>query len=386
MLEKTFWVLLGLIFYTLLGYPLLVLLIGGLKTRTGEREDIVPEVSVIIAAYNEENTIEKKLKNTLALDYPSEKMEIIVASDGSRDRTNEIVTRYSSSGIKLVQTTDRVGKTEIQNRATEQARGKVLLFTDATALLAKDAVRKIVRNFSLPGVGCVSGRLVFRTSTAGTDNPGGAAAGGMNLYCRYQEFLRRGQTRVYTMLGATGCIYAIRKNLFQPVEKGLVNDFAAPMMLVEKGYRVVYEPEALAVVERRLTIKHEFGRRSRIALQGWIALFSFRRLLNPFRHPFLAIGLISRWLLRRLLAFFLIAVFILNVFLAKGGRSYCLLLLIQVVFYLSALAGLLLEKQKREIRLFHAPLFFCVANAASLAGIYRLIKGEKMITWSTERE
>ncbi len=377
MIVLIFWLSFILIFYTIIGYPVLITVLSWFSKKTITKKEITPRVTLIIAAYNEEKNIESKIKNSILLDYPKDELEIIVVSDGSNDETNNIITRYQIQGIKPLIIRERVGKTEAQNIAAGEARGEILLFSDATTIFELDVVRKIVRNFADPSIGCVTGKVQFSEVLSAN------IAGGLNIYAKYQRFIRQKQN-YSSLIVATGCIYAIRKELFEPIEKGLVNDLVIPLKILEKGFKVAYEPEALVLVNRPMGFRDEFKRRTRIVLQGIRAIWSMRRLLNPFRYNF-ALSIISYRVLRWVLPILLIVLFAANLPLIKVP-IYHFIFLFQIIFYCFAAVGFLLESIGCKSKFFNAPFLFCLMNAAALTAVWKLLKGEKGITWEPMRK
>src|SRR5499426_3932604 len=222
------------------GYPALMLALSFVFRRPVRSADITPSVSVIIAAYNEERDIAAKLKNTLALDYPRDRMEIIVASDCSTDRTDEIVRSFSPQGVFLYRQPERFGKTVAQNRAVEISSGEILVFSDATTMYEPDAIRKIVRDFADPEVGCVAGQLIY------ADASSSAVGKGCRSYWGYEKFLRRCESDVGTLVGVSGCLYAVRRTCHTRLANDMIDDFVIATEIHLQGLRTVYEPEAIA--------------------------------------------------------------------------------------------------------------------------------------------
>ncbi|MBA7687063.1 hypothetical protein ES703_95523 [subsurface metagenome] len=239
-MEIFFFILLGIIIYAFVGYLFLLIILSTIiprKVSKNERDDIY--VSIIIAAYNEENVISAKITNMLQLDYPAEKIEIIVASDGSTDRTDEIVRSFADRGVFLYRIEGRKGKTEAQNQAVRIAKGDIIIFSDANALYRSDAIRKIVQNFNDECVGGVCGNLNYSKSDSHKEN-------GESVYWKYENYLKQKESSLSSVLGANGSIYAIRKNLYVPLPPYLISDFVEPLKIVEQCYRVVYEKDAIS--------------------------------------------------------------------------------------------------------------------------------------------
>jgi len=379
MFEFIFWITIGIIFYTYFGYPLLTLLLSLFVNNPVSKSDIEPTVTFLITAYNEEKSIRQKLENTLSLDYPKEKLEIMVASDGSTDRTDEIVKEFSERGVTLHRVEGRVGKTETQNQAVNAARGDIVIFSDATTTYKNDAIRKIVRNYHDRSIGAVSGRYEYV-------NPTGAPVGlGTILFWKYENFIKSRQTRIKTITGCCGCIYSVRRSAYQPLPRDIISDLVEPLKILEKGYRIAFEPEAVAYEITEETVDEEFSMRVRVITRAMNGLMYVKTLLNPVKYPFVSFQLISHKVLRWLIPLFLVIIFVSNAMILDNN-FYTLLFVSQVVFYLSALFAWVMEKYGRKFKLLFLPLYFCVVNIASLRAIFNLIKGRKMAVWETVRK
>jgi len=380
-MESVFSVLLITILYIYFGYPVILVLLGFLR-RSGllKKGDNIPKVTLIITAHNEGKIIREKIENTLSLDYPKDKLEIIVASDGSTDETNEIVAQYENRGIKLDRLFERKGKTAAQNEAVLKSSGEVIVFSDADALCARDAIKKLVRNFDDKRVGCVCGELKY------TNLSGNVAGKGENLYWKYEKFLKRKESQVSSLLGVTGSMYAVCRALYVPLEEYIISDFVEPLEIVKNKYKVVYEPEAISFHKTSADMKTEFKRKTRTVARGIRGLISEGELLNPFKYGIFSIQLISHKLLRWTVPLFLIGLFVLNLFLWDNGNIYRSLLIFQIVFYLSALIGWLFELIGSKIKLFYIPYYFCMVNLAALIGWFKYLTGQGEVIWETARK
>src|SRR5262249_45878835 len=342
----------AMIAFTYAGYPALMFLLSLILKRPVRRDDITPRVSVIIAAYNEEPDIEAKLQNTLALHYPRDRMEVIVASDCSTDRTDEIVRAFSAQGVILRQQPERFGKTVAQNRAVKSSSGEILVFSDATTLYELDAIRKIVRSFADPEVGCVAGQLIY------TDASSSAVGQGCRSYWGYEKFLKRCESQVGSLIRVSGCLYAVRRICHARLAGNMIDDFAIANEIHLQGLRTVYEPEAVAVESANLRGRDEFRMRVRVIKQTLSALHRYRHTLNPFRHKMFAFQLISHKALRYAVPFSLIAAFI-----ASGWGSVYVVWLrfafaAQLALYCAAIAGLVRERRKKDLKLLAIPYYF----------------------------
>lgn len=379
MVEAIFWILILLIVYTYFGYALLIPIIGLFVKRPVDRRDITPRVTFLITAYNEEKNIRKKLTEVLALDYPREQLEVMVASDGSTDRTDDIVREFSGQGVVLKRVEGRVGKTATQNEAVKAATGDVIIFSDATTVYEKDAIRMLVRNYNDPEVGAVSGRYEYV-------NPTGAPVGtGSILFWKYENFIKSMQTRIRTISGCCGCIYSVRKAAYVPLPGDIISDLVEPLMVIRRGYRVVFEQEAIAYEETTEKSHEEFRMRIRVITRAMRGILFARGLLNPFRFPFVSFQLISHKVLRWLIPFFLIGLLAANAFLLDR-QFYVIIFALQVAFYLLALAGLAADRMGKKFKPAAVPLYFCIVNTASLIAFFKTLAGQKMVTWETVRK
>lgn len=380
MLEIIFFLFLFIIFYVYFGYPLIILLIAAINKKTVQiNENFEPTVSLIIAAYNEEDIIEEKLKNSLSLDYPKDKLEIVVFSDASTDRTNELVNRYQDKGIILIQLSERKGKTAGQNLAVNHAKGEIIIFSDANAVYRKEAIRKIVRNFSDRSVGCVCGELVYYNEDKSL------IGDAENVYWDYEKFIKRQENQAASILGANGSIYAVRKNLFVPLPEDMISDFIEPFKIIEQDYRVIYEPEALSFEQSTTNFNEEYRRKKRIINRSFYSLLYYKTFLNPIKYPLLSFQLISHKLLRWLIPIYLPIIFIVNLFLLNS-LFFQITIGLQIIFYAIAILGYLLEKKQWHNVLFYTPFYYCLVNIASLRAILEyFIKKKKIVTWKPIR-
>jgi len=344
-----------------------------------KKADIDLPVTFLITAYNEEKNIGQKLENTLSLDYPRDKLEIIVASDGSTDRTDEIVREFSHKGVVLHPVEGRVGKTETQNQAMKVAKGEIIIFSDATTNYSKDAIKRLVANYNDPTVGAVSGRYEYV-------NPTGAPVElGTILFWKYENLIKSMQTRTKTITGCCGCIYSVRRSQYEPLPRDIISDLVEPLKILEKGYRIAFEPEAVAYEVTEEKPEEEFSMRVRVITRGMNGLAYMKRLLNPFKYPFVAFQLISHKIARWLMPFFMIVLLISNLFLLEIS-IYRLIFLLQVVFYVSVPLTWVMHKYGKRLKFLFLPLYFCIVNLASVLAIINIIKGTEMATWETVRK
>jgi len=378
MLELLFWSLLLIIVYTYIGYPCLLLILSLLKTKPVSKADTAPSVSIVITAYNEEKIIRDKIENSLSLDYPSGKLEIIVASDHSTDRTDEIVSEYAKTGVKLVRNSGQRGKEAAQNEAISHARGDILVLSDASIMIERETLRKMVSNFNDQSIGCVSSEDKIVPS----DN---TEYQGEGLYVKYEMFLRKLESKVNSLVGASGSLYAARRELCDHSLSGLSEDFFRVLSVARKGYRTIVEPEAFGIYKTVRSAKKEFRRKMRTVMRGMSALFHAKDMLNPFRYGFLSIQLISHKLLRWSVPWFMIGMAITNVFLIRESSFYFMIFLAQITFYVLAVVGHFLQERRLKTVLLKVPYFFCTVNLAILAAWWKYFSGKRYVTWEPSK-
>jgi len=376
--EIAFWALAVGVFYVYLGYPTLLAVAAmpfGQPVRRGSSR---PRVTLMISAFNEEDVIADKLQNSLATEYPRDRLEILVVSDASDDSTDEIVKEFSDRGVKLLRMQERGGKTMGLNEAAEQASGDILIFSDANAMYRANAIDKLVRNFDDPDVGAVVGESTYSASANEAERSESA-------YWRYETLIKRLESRIGSVVGGDGAIYAIRKQHYRPMAPDALSDFVNPLQIVQQGKRCIYEPEAISIEQAGGTFEKEFRRKVRIVNRAWRATMSMKSLLNPLRHGFFAVQLISHKLLRWLVPAALVLMLVSSAMLWQRDPVYQVALVAQIVFYSLALAGVILRR-RRELPLpLYVPYYFCLVNIASARGILEAYQGRTYTTWSTAR-
>ena len=375
-----FWMCAAALAYAYVGYPLLLVIVGRWRRREVRREDWTPSVSVIITAYNEERDLAAKLENTLALDYPREKLEVMVASDCSDDRTDEIARSFGPRGVLLHRQPERLGKTAAQNAAVERARGEILLFSDATTLYRPDVLRVIVRNFADPTVGCAAGRLIY------VDPERSSVGRGARSYWDYEVFLKERESRVCSLIGVSGCLYAVRRAAYVPLYNEACSDFLIATKMVEQGLRTVYEPAAVCTEETNSRAHKEMRMRVRVITQTYTDLWRHRAMLNPLRSGFYAVQLFSHKVMRYLVPVFLCGMLAASAVLAARSPFYLFALAAQLAGYAAAAAGWLLERGGRKAGPLAFPLYFTLANLAALFAFYQFLRGERYARWEPTRE
>ena len=381
--EILFWILAGTVFYTYLGYGALVIALGRLKglVTPGEalsREDSrEPSATLLVASFNEEAWLEKKIENALSLDYPEEMLKILVVTDGSDDSSEAIVGKFPR--VVHLHEPERRGKMAAINRAMKLVDTKIVIFSDANAMLNREAVRELVRFFRDPAVGCVCGeKRVF----IGEGNE--AASAGEGTYWRYESRIKEAEARLGSCVGATGELFAIRTALFSEAPTDtLLDDFVISMGIALRGYRVQYAPGAYAMETASAGIGEEFKRKTRIAAGNLQAVLRMPGLLNPFRHGMLSFQYVSHKFLRSFIAPLCFAALIpVNILLLlEGGPVYVSLFVMQGLFYLAAGAGYLLRKRPLPSRLFFVPFYVVVMNLSALAGFFRYARGRQSVLW-----
>ncbi|MEP6925976.1 MAG: glycosyltransferase family 2 protein [Pyrinomonadaceae bacterium] len=375
-----FWFCLAALFYVYIGYPMLVYLVSRLFPKSVKRAPFAPLVSIIITAYNEEKDIRAKIKNTLQIDYPKEKLEIIIASDGSTDKTDAIVCEYSAQNVKLFRQEGRVGKTFTQNKAVERATGEIILFSDATTMYQPSVLEAMLPNFADQSVGCVAGKLVY------VDASGSSVGRGARSYWNYETFLKDSESRACSLIGVSGCLYSVRKSAYQPMYPEACSDFLIATLVYKQGLRTVYEPKALCTEETNRQSNKEMQMRVRIISQTFTDLWRNREMLNPMRSGFYALQLISHKVLRYSVPVFLILILLSNALVAFYSLFYAVIFMLQAGFYLMALAAWGLEKSGKKAGILAVPLYFVLTNAASLIGFYKFLRGERYARWEPIRE
>lgn len=377
--ELVLFISVAIVVYTYVGYPLVAYVLSRARPRPVRTATIAPRVSVIIAAYNEERDIAAKLENTLALDYEPEKLEIVVASDCSSDRTDDIVREYAARGVRLCRQSKRLGKTAAQNAAAAEARGEVLLFSDATTVYEQDALRKLVRNFADPTVGCATGHVVY------VDRAATAVGRGARSYWGYEQFLKHCESRFNSLVGVHGCQYAVRRSAYRDLAHDMSSDFVIASEIHLQGLRSVYEPEAVSLEDTNVRVRDEFRSRVRMIEQTMSALYRYRRVLDPVRHGLYAFEMISHKVLRYVVPLCLVVAFAASALLASASPAYAVVFAAQAALYTAALGGWVAERAGLRLGPLAIPYYFVIANAASIVALAKFLRGEKHVVWEPIR-
>lgn len=372
-MEYIFLFFLFIIVYVYIGYPVLLKIII-LRGKYINKKEITPSVTLFIPAYNEERIIKEKIINSLDIDYPRDKLEIVVASDGSTDSTVSIIKNFRERGVILFEAPERRGKNFIINEFIPNCIGEIIVFTDANSFYKEDTIKKVVRNFSDERVGCVVGNLRYVDEKT-------LVGKGEGLYFHYESMIKGLENRLGTVVAATGSIYAIRRSLFNPLDLDIANDFAHPIHIASKGYKIVFEHEALAFEKATSSTAEEFKRRSRIVTRGITAFLRYWRSYGMLKGMW-GFCFISHKLLRWFIPFFMIGLFLFNLFLLSSP-FYKFVLFGQLGFYLTALVGYLLKKRVR--RFLTAPFYFSLVNLAAFVGILKYFLGKRQKIWETAK-
>ncbi len=370
----------AVLLYVYVGYPLLVYAVSRLRPKTVKRGKYAPKVTILITAYNEEKIIREKLKNTFEVNYPPEKIEILVASDGSTDRTDAIVKSFHPQKVKLFRQEGRKGKTYTQNKAVEQATGEIILFSDATTMYRQNVLREMLPNFADETVGCVAGKLIY------IDNSKSNVGKGAKSYWNYETFLKEAESNACSLIGASGCLYAVRKSAYQPMYPEACSDFLICTVVYRQGLRSVYEPNAVCTEETNKKTDKEMRMRVRVISQTFTDLWRNREMLNPFRNGFYAVELFSHKVLRYAVPLFLILILFSSLIAAFQSLFFAAIYALQILFYLTAFIGWLLEKRNAKIGVFAIPLYFVLANLASVLAFFKFLQGENYARWEPIRE
>ncbi len=378
-----FWICIFLIVYTFAGYGLLLYIVIRIKRLLVKSKPEIdnfapPSLTIMVAAYNEEDIIREKINNTIQLNYPAELLQLIFITDGSSDGTADIIKQYDR--IELLHENVRSGKMAAIKRAIPFIKGDITVFTDANTFLNQTALLELVKHYQNPKVGAVAGekRILVEKSAD-------ASSAGEGFYWKYESKLKQWDYELYSNVGAAGELFSIRTALYEPVESDtIIDDHMIAMRIAEKGYIIAYEPAAYAMETASANVSEELKRKIRIAAGGIQSILRLKKSANPFHNPVFTFQYISHRVLRwTITPFLLIFVFILNGFLAFGdyGVFYKVLFIAQIFFYLLSLIGLYFENRNLRIKILFIPYYFCVMNYAVLAGIIRFYKKNQSAAW-----
>jgi cellulose synthase/poly-beta-1,6-N-acetylglucosamine synthase-like glycosyltransferase len=386
-LKIIFWILLFIIVYTYVGYGILLYLIIKIRRvfkigkKPNPNTDYEPEVTLFIAAYNEKDYVDAKMKNSLELDYPKEKLNIIWVTDGSDDGTPDVVRKYPNTTVLHLDA--RNGKIGAMNRGMAFVKTPIVIFSDANTGLGKESIRRIVNLFASPKVGCVSGEK--RIINKETDVASGAGEG---LYWKYESTLKKWDAELYSVVGAAGELFAIRTELYRHVEHDtLLDDFIISLRVAQDGYTIQYDPDAYAIETASANVKEELKRKIRISAGGIQAIVRLRSLLNIFKYGTLSFQYISHRVLRWTLTPLCLLILIPLLFILAydegifGFGLYSTLFWLQLLFYVAALTGWFLENRETRIKILFVPYYFFIMNLSVVLGFFRYMKKSQSVNW-----
>ncbi|MES2647833.1 MAG: glycosyltransferase [Bacteroidota bacterium] len=385
-MQLLFWISFAIIFYTFIGYGLVLYLLIRIKRMVaGKPKPIItgadykwPTVSFIVAAYNEEYILNEKILNSLQLDYPADLMEYIVITDGSTDGSGYIVSAFSQ--VKLMHLPGRNGKLAAMERAIAAANGEILIFSDANTFLNKEAIQEICKHYNNNKTGAVAGEK--KVMTPGQDD----AVASESMYWKYESTLKKWDSELYSVVGAAGELFSVRKSLYIPVPKDtILDDFMISLRIAEKGYKVVYEPKAYAAEFSSENVAEEYKRKVRIAAGGIQSILRLKALLLPFPQPVLWFQYISHRVLRwTVTPFLLVLLYIINFLIIiqrPDAYFYWMVFVMQTLFYCMAMLGWYFENKSIKVKIFFIPFYFCMMNVAVIAGIKRYFSGRQSVKW-----
>lgn len=362
-----------LVFHAYFGYPLTLKFISLFSSRPVKKEACQPHVSLVITACNEERRIREKLENTLEIDYPREKLQVIVASDGSTDGTHEIVESYAQHGIELFVCPVRRGKENAQKEALQRTSGEIIVFSDVATRLDSHGISQIVSNFADPTVGCVSSvdRVIGRDGKPC----------GEGFYVRYEMWLRKLESRVYSLVGLSGSFFAARKEVCRDFSGDMQSDFRTVLASIRIGLRGISDPEAIGYYQDISDSRREFDRKVRTVLRGLTVLFHNLEFLNAARYGFFSYEYFCHKLLRWLVPLFLFTALAAHITLSFSSGFFTALLLIHLGFYAIAITGWLAKTLPTNV-LLKIPLYFLTVNSAILVAWWQFVRGKRMVMWS----
>jgi cellulose synthase/poly-beta-1,6-N-acetylglucosamine synthase-like glycosyltransferase len=369
------------ILYSYLGYLLVLKIISLFKParRAVNAPSLERRVTLLISAYNEEAVIENKILNSLELNYPRSLLEIVVVSDGSTDSTCELAARYAHRGVKLLHYEGRIGKTACLNQAVRRAEGEVVVFSDANSQYHPETIRELVEHFADERIGFVTGRTIYVSGDSAE------ASGSIGLYSKIEQWTKTLESEIGSCIGADGAVFAIRKALYRPLNSFDINDFVIPLNVVKQGYLGKLENRAFCFEKSATAPRDEFYRQVRITNRTIRAIVNHADLLNPFRFGFLSFELFSHKIVRLLVPFFMLVLFLASLTLAFQGPFYLLIFTGQALFYLAAWLHHSYAGLKGSSGLLSLPHTFSLVNLAILYGWIQYFKGETYVVWAPSR-
>ena len=376
--KTLFWFSFFLCLSTYFVYPMVIWLISKIRPLKINSMEYYPNVSIIISAFNEENSIKEKINNAFAQDYPSNKIEIIVGSDGSTDRTVEFAKSVKDPRLKVFDLKENEGKTAVQNYCVDQSTGEIIFFTDAASFISHNAIKDMVKNFADKRVGCVAGLMRFINTDLNitTESQG--------LYWKYEAKLRDLESKLGHLIGVDGPLYAIRRSDYVRLGNNIISDFISPLMVIANGKKTILEKEAFVEEVPTHASDHEIRTRRRITLRGLIGLKEHAGLLNILKYPALSLQIFFHKVLRWFVGPLVLINFISVLFLSQI-LIFKLFLFGYLIFLIGALIGMGLEKMKLRVKLFSIPYYFALVNYAAILGIIDFLNNKQVITWQPVR-
>lgn len=376
----------SIIIYSYLVYPLLMYVLSLFNKLLKKTKGIInsnnnyePEITLFVAAYNEIDFIQEKVKNSFSLEYPKEKIHHIWITDGSNDGTPEALCKYDN--IEVYHNIERKGKIGAINRGMQFVKTPIVIFSDANSILNKECIRNIVNEFQNATVGCVAGEK--RIITKNKDN---AVSAGEGIYWKYESFIKKCESNINSALGAVGELFAIRTELFEKIEcDTILDDFIISLRIAQKGYKIKYVPNAYAVENASINIKEELKRKIRIAYGGFQAIKRLRILLNPFKNPLLTFQYLSHKVFRwALVPFSILLLFFVNLYITVQENwtgYFAILFLLQIIFYLFVILGAILQSKKTNLKLLFAPYYLFIMNLSEIIGLVRFLRKNQSVNW-----
>jgi cellulose synthase/poly-beta-1,6-N-acetylglucosamine synthase-like glycosyltransferase len=380
-MEVLFWSSVAVLFWVFIGYPVFMIILSRILGRSDTAKPelpVLPGISLLICAYNEEKVIGEKIKNSLSLDYPADKLNIIVVSDGSSDRTNEIAASFTDSRLQFITYPDRGGKAKALNTGISYLKGEIVVFTDANVMFEPEALRKLVAYFADPEIGGVVGNVILRSADG--------SIAGEGVYSRYEKAVHTAEVQIATMITVDGAMYALRREFVAPIPSdSITDDWYMASGALAAGKKIAWGPDAIGYEQAAESVAGEFRRKVRMAAGGYQT--TFRRavvFLNPVGHPVIFFMFLSHKLLRWLAMVFMAALAVSSAGLAGGSTFYAMALAAQVAFYLLALLGFLLRGKSDALPIY-LPYYFTAVNWGALLGLWRYLAGRQSAAWTRSR-
>ncbi len=383
-MEIVFWIIALAFFYSYIGYAILISIFTLFRKKNTNKNEItsqhdLPHVCLFITAYNERDILDDKITNCKNLDYPKNKLDILFVCDGSDDGSHEFLKTVD--GINVLHKPERRGKINAMNRGMQHVKAPIVIFTDANTALNREAIKIIAQKFSNQNVGCVAGQKKVINK-----GHGNAVETGEGLYWKFESWLKNKDAEFHSAVGAVGELFAIRTKLFEAVEPDtILDDLIISLRIIEKGYTLEYAPMAIATEYASFNVKEELKRKKRIAAGGMQTIFRMKQFLNPFKHGKLSFQYfshkVSRWTFAPWCFFLLFPLNIILVFYPAFNWFYAVLLILQLVFYILAFAGLVFEKHNIKFKLLFVAYYFTAINAATIQGQFRYLRGKQSAAW-----